>query len=168
MHFRPTSRISSAAHTLLFEPLFCEEDDATSCSSSKECGELSVNVAAVYLSISIQPETNKVVQTMFTDALSHAGRPTCLELASDATFSYTDRICLGAAVVFGRACAALMNAFSGSESLDMLAMANITIFWTFYRRQSGPRYIQVEVCRTQARISLRVYRRLRSHCALTF
>jgi len=68
----------------------------------------------------IAPRYNE--KSCCTDALSHAGRPTCFEPAFDATFSYTDRMCFGAVVVFGRACAALMNAFSGSESFDMVGV----------------------------------------------
>jgi hypothetical protein len=56
-----------------------------------------------------------------TDAVSHAGNPTFFSPASFTIFSYIDRMCLGAGVVFGRAWAALMNAFRESESFDMFA-----------------------------------------------
>lgn len=105
MHLSPTSRMSSAAYIFWA----CElEDVATRCSSSRESGEFIVIVAAV-------------------ETVSHAGRPTCLDEASLDIRPYSEDICRGAAVVPGRAWAALMSALRDSESFDMSTVASLNL-----------------------------------------
>ncbi len=76
-------------------------------------------VAAVCWSVSTYPLEGTIWGRRRTDTVSQAGMPTFLLPASLAIFSYTDAMCLGAGVVFGRAWAALMKALRGSDNLDI-------------------------------------------------
>lgn len=80
-----------------------------------------VNVAAVYAIVLAIFDLSFVAIISHTDAVSHAGSPTCFELASVANRSYTDLMFFGAGRVLGLACAAFMSAFKGSLSFDILA-----------------------------------------------
>jgi len=84
--------------------------------SNMDWGEFIVMVAAVYTPVSNHRESDDL---QLTDADNHAGRPTCFLPASFAIFSYTEAMCFGAAVVFGRAWATFMKALRDSDNLDM-------------------------------------------------
>ena len=55
------------------------------------------------------------------EMVNQAGTPTPLSLALDAIREYVERIVGGARRVPGKAWAALMSCFKGSESFDMLS-----------------------------------------------
>ena len=59
------------------------------------------------------------VEVTLTAMVNHAGSPTCFDFALSATDWNSALAFLGAGMVFGLACAALMSAFNDGDSLDI-------------------------------------------------
>jgi hypothetical protein len=113
MHLSPTSRISSAISTASFSGLFSLADLY---SATIDSGEFIVIVVAV-------------------ESASHEGRPSLCAVASCSIFLYIDWIWRGAGTGPGRACAALMSAFTPAPSLDIARGEELGAI----RGEGGPR-----------------------------
>jgi hypothetical protein len=120
MHFKPTSRMSSAVSTDCV--LSFDDDVSRLYNSVNDSGEFIVIVAAVYI---CQFWFLKCFTEGLTDNVSHAGAPMFLADASSLSCLYTDLIRGVAGSVLGLAKGALMRAFSDDDSFDMITSFQI-------------------------------------------
>jgi len=127
MHFSPTSRMNSA---VLTGPADSGAELAVSYKASIDSGEFIVMDVAVLegqvwlgiLDLYTNLSREREVDVTLTAMVNHAGRPTCFDFALSATDWNSALTFLGAGMVFGLACAALMSAFNDGDNLDILIL----------------------------------------------